>query len=191
MNRLTARTTNGHAYYPECFKPPCNGDGCKKELCEFSIDICNRLADYEETGLAPEQIRQVDELYAEKCRELAEYKKLEDAGLLLKLPCKIGSKVYINASILPTSKMGYDEDNFPEILPATVVSYRYLEKTLFVKIAVTANWETESFDMETGSDVYYCEYRKDFSYRASMFGKHLFLTREEALRKLKEGKSIV
>ena len=75
MNRLTARTTNGHAYYPECFKPPCNGDGCKKEICDFSIEICSKLADYEDTGLTPEQIRQIDELYAEKCRELSEEKK--------------------------------------------------------------------------------------------------------------------
>lgn len=75
MNRLTARTTNGHAYHPECFKPPCNGDGCKKELCEFSVEICSRLADYEDTGLTPEQIRKIDELYAEKCRELAEERK--------------------------------------------------------------------------------------------------------------------
>lgn len=94
MNRLTTRITNGHAYYPKCFKPPCNGDGCRKELCEFSIDICNRLADYEDTGLTPDQIRQVDELYSEKCRELAEYKKLEEAGRLIKLPCAAGDTVY-------------------------------------------------------------------------------------------------
>ena len=72
MNRLTARTTNWHAYYPECFKAPCNGDGCKKEMCDFSIEICSKLADYEDTGLTPEQIRQIDELYAEKCRELSD-----------------------------------------------------------------------------------------------------------------------
>ena len=75
MNRLTARTTNGHAYYPECFKPPCNGDGCKKELCEFSVEVCSVLADYEDTGLTPEQIGQLQEMYMEKCRELAEERK--------------------------------------------------------------------------------------------------------------------
>lgn len=75
MDRLTARTTKGHAYYPECFKAPCNGSGCQKELCEFSIEICNKLADYEDTGLTPEQVGQVEELYMEKCRELAEEKK--------------------------------------------------------------------------------------------------------------------
>lgn len=191
MRRLTARDNHGHAYLPQCFEDPCNGSGCQRDCCDFLTEVCERLARYEEIGLDPEQIRQVDELYVEKCRELAEYKKLEDAGLLLKLQCKIGSKVYVDAKILPTSKMGYDEDEFPEILPATVVSYRYLGNTLFIKIAVNANWEAESFDMETGPDVYYCEYRKDFSYRASMFGKRLFLTREEAFRKLKEGKSIV
>lgn len=75
MNRLTARTTNGHAYYPECFKAPCNGDGCKKEMCDFSIEICSKLADYEDTGLTPEQIGQLQEMHMEKCGELAEEKK--------------------------------------------------------------------------------------------------------------------
>ena len=30
------------------------------------------LAEYEETGLTPDQIREIDRLYAEKCKELAE-----------------------------------------------------------------------------------------------------------------------
>lgn len=39
------------------------------------MEACSKLAEYEDTGLAPEQIRQIDELYAEKCRELAEERK--------------------------------------------------------------------------------------------------------------------
>jgi hypothetical protein len=34
-----------------------------------------KLKEYEETGVTPDQIRQIDTLYAEKCRELAEVKK--------------------------------------------------------------------------------------------------------------------
>lgn len=114
MNRLTARTTNGHAYYPECFKAPCNGDGCKKEMCDFSIEICSKLADYEDTGLTPEQIRQIDELYAEKCRELSEEKKKhewnvikyrEEDGYLYNLP-EDGQRVLVSCN-------GYvEEDEF-------------------------------------------------------------------------------
>lgn len=33
------------------------------------------LKKYEDTGLAPEQIREMDRLYEEKCRELAEFRK--------------------------------------------------------------------------------------------------------------------
>lgn len=55
------------------------------EQCE-SLDIdCSkcaiqkcfeRLAEYEEIGLTPEQIREIDKLYAEKCKEVAELKKV-------------------------------------------------------------------------------------------------------------------
>ena len=34
-----------------------------------------QLKRYEETGLTPEQIRQIDRLYAEKCREVAELRQ--------------------------------------------------------------------------------------------------------------------
>ena len=75
MDRLTARTTKGHAYYPECFKEPCNGGGCTKNMCDFAVEVCDKLAAYEDTGISPEQIREIDRLYSEKCRELAEEKK--------------------------------------------------------------------------------------------------------------------
>lgn len=34
-----------------------------------------RLAAYEDLGITPEQIQEIDKLYAEKCREVAELKK--------------------------------------------------------------------------------------------------------------------
>lgn len=39
-------------------------------------ELVDALAAYENTGLMPEQIREIDRLYAEKCRELAEAKKV-------------------------------------------------------------------------------------------------------------------
>lgn len=54
-----------------------DGD-CSK--CE--IQKCfKRLAEYEEIGLTPEQIREVDKLYAEKCKEVAELKKYTFTGM--------------------------------------------------------------------------------------------------------------
>ena len=38
-------------------------------------NLINRLGHYEDIGLAPEQLLEVDKLYAEKCREVAELKK--------------------------------------------------------------------------------------------------------------------
>ena len=75
MGRLTARNEQGYAYFPQCFKEPCNGFGCKNEQCEYLNAVCEKLAGYEETGLTPEQIREIDKLYSEKCLELAEERK--------------------------------------------------------------------------------------------------------------------
>lgn len=75
MDRLTARDEHGNAYYPKCFDEPCNSGGCTKNMCDFAVEVCDKLAAYEDTGLDPEQIREIDRLYSEKCRELAEERK--------------------------------------------------------------------------------------------------------------------
>lgn len=74
MDRLTG-WDNGHAYFTECFEEPCLGMGCVNEDCDFKFLTCQRLAKYEDIGLTPEQIREIDKFYAEKCREVAELKK--------------------------------------------------------------------------------------------------------------------
>ena len=80
MERLTARHKNGNreAYYPYCFRPDtCDGDGTSEKCnrCHFEKAVCERLANYEETGLTPEQIREIDRLYTEKCREVYELRQ--------------------------------------------------------------------------------------------------------------------
>lgn len=84
MERLTARHKNGNreAYYPYCFRPDtCDGDGTSEKCnrCHFEKAVCERLANYEETGLTPEQIREIDRLYTEKCREVAELRQRDTA----------------------------------------------------------------------------------------------------------------
>ncbi|MBS6723686.1 MAG: hypothetical protein KH268_11965 [Clostridiales bacterium] len=44
-------------------------------------ELVDALAAYEDTGLTPEQIRQIDRLYEEKCREVAELRQRETAIL--------------------------------------------------------------------------------------------------------------
>ena len=65
MERLTERTEEGNAYYPHCFREDtCGGFGCAEHsgACEFSEKVCEKLAAYEDTGLMPEQIYEMDRL---------------------------------------------------------------------------------------------------------------------------------
>ena len=66
MNRLTKRDEyDGEAYFPNWSQRPRTYLG----------EVCEKLASYEDTCLTPEQIIEIDKLYAEKCRELAEERK--------------------------------------------------------------------------------------------------------------------
>lgn len=51
MERMTKRE-NGHVHYPRCFEEPCGGMGCRTEDCEVKVEIRERLAAYEDTGLS-------------------------------------------------------------------------------------------------------------------------------------------
>ncbi len=89
MERLTARDEQGFAHYPYCFEK-CDGDavGIKCQTRDFEEKICNKLAEYED---------------------------MEEQGLLLKLPCKVGDTVKLNAcceciSILPNTICPFEND---------------------------------------------------------------------------------
>lgn len=69
MGRLTA-WNNGDAYYPKCFEEPCSGVGCSNERCEFKYEKCKRLAEYEDTGLSPEEIMDKKTEYCVDMQEL-------------------------------------------------------------------------------------------------------------------------
>lgn len=159
--RLTKREKNGLAYFPMCFTPPCNGEGCKDENCIFISDVCEQLAEYEE---------------------------LEEQGRLLRLPCKVGDTVYVDAAMLPVENMECYEDTdreVPAYFQARVVSFRFAKRH-WMKIAVREKWLYEWIDDETGPDSNYIECNKNFTISLSNIGKTLFLTQEEAEAKLKE-----
>ena len=78
MDRLTARNENGEVYFPHCFREDiCDGLGISTECnrCDFDFRVCNKLAEYEDTRLTPEDIREIDKIYSEQAKELAEVKK--------------------------------------------------------------------------------------------------------------------
>ena len=97
--------------------------------------------------------------------KLATYEDLEEQGLLVRLPCKVGDIVY-------DSFFGYPE---PHMVKA--ISYGYCIGYVEPKI------ENEI--------IFYCEnYTNTMKVIFSMkeFGKTIFLTREEAEKKLEEVK---
>ena len=64
MERLTAISESGKAYYPYCFREDtCGGCGSseKCDQCELSLKVCETLAAYENTGLTPPEIMELKE----------------------------------------------------------------------------------------------------------------------------------
>ena len=64
MERLTAISENGKAYYPYCFREDtCDGCGSSEKCgqCELSLKVCETLAAYENTGLTPPEIMELKE----------------------------------------------------------------------------------------------------------------------------------
>lgn len=122
--------------------------------------------------------------------KLAEYEDLEEQGLLVRLPCKVGDIVYVDSAILPIEDMECYEDidnKIPSYFQGRVVSLRFAQRN-WVKIAVKAKWLHEWIDDETGPESDYIECEKNFSILLSTIGKTVFLTREEAAKKLEEMK---
>lgn len=153
-----------------------------------------KLKDYEETGLDPETLKEIDKLYLEKCEEVnrikAELERLKEhghSGLLFRLPCKVGDTVYVDSSSLPIEDMEEfeNEDKMPQYFKGRIVSFR-IAKRKWIKIAVRAKWLYEWVDNETGPESGYIDMEKNFVFPLYAIGKTIFLTQEEAERALKE-----
>ena len=152
--------------------------------------LTERERNVDGTGIAKEEI--MDGLlkpFADKIlTKLADYEDLEEQGLLVRLPCKVGDIVYVDSEILPIEDMECYEDidnKIPSYFQGRVVSFRFAKRN-WVKIAVKAKWLYEWIDDETGPESDYIECEKNFTILLSMIGKTVFLTREEAEAKLKE-----
>lgn len=123
--------------------------------------------------------------------KLNAYENLEEQGLLVRLPCKVGDIVYVDSEMLPIEYMECYEDidnKIPSYFQGRVVSLRFAQRN-WVKIAVKAKWLYEWIDDETGPESDYIECEKKFSILLSTIGKTVFLTREEAEKKLEEMKA--
>lgn len=132
MERLTKRNELGCAYYPYCFKEEtCGGVGASSQCddCAFSLEICERLAHYED---------------------------LEEQGLLLKLPCKVGDVVY-------------------QITRNFVSEFRIRKIDHYDNGNIFFDWT-----------LVYGIYKNVAGFHIDEIGKTVFLTKEEAEAKLKE-----
>ena len=164
MERLTKREISGITYNNSPgFMCSCYCDNCSKGTgdCDRLKAMVNRLAKFED---------------------------LEEQGLLVRLPCKVGDTVYVDSKILPVKNMECYEDidnKIPSYFQGRVVPFRFAH---WVKIAVKAKWLYEWIDDETGLESDYIECEKKFTIPLSMIGKFVFLTREEAEKKLEEMK---
>ena len=155
--------------------------------------LTERERNVDGTGVAREEI--TDGLlkpFADKIlTKLADYEDLEEQGLLVRLPCKVGDIVYVDSAILPIEDMECYEDidnKIPSYFQGRVVSFRFAQRN-WAKIAVKAKWLHEWIDDETGPESDYIECEKNFSILLSTIGKIVFLTREEAEKKLEEMKN--
>ena len=180
MNRLTKRAKNGLAYSDIPLNQSSVLDVNENIVECYTGFIAERLAAYEDTGLEPEEMKkgyeamknaydvciEREELHAEIQEQIREYRKLEEQGLLIKLPCKVRDTVYVDAMTFGTR----DDIEYAE---AEVVSIRITKKQTFLKLRI--------FALGLDGMPYGCK-----NYSVSSFGKTVFLTREEAEKALEE-----
>ena len=106
------------------------------------------------------------EQLAEWLEELKSYKSLEEQGLLVRLPCKVGDMVWDN------------DFGYPESYEIKAFSYGYCDSYV-------------EPDIEDQIIFYYENYSGSITgaFPMSEIGKTVFLTREEAEKKLEEMKN--
>lgn len=154
MDRLTTRGPEGNAYYPKCFEGECFGMESREECekCQFTFDICERLTAYEELGLLPEQLREIDKLYQEKCEEVERLK----AQLP---PCKVGDTVWfvnfkkVCNGIVTGFRLGkqYNEEDedFMDKFKYPSELYISIDTTEFSKMVTRTQFEKSIYFSET------------------------------------------
>ena len=110
---------------------------------------------------------------SEYLKELMKYRELEEQGRLLKLPCNVGDTVWVVTSPINVFDYGeYDGDAEYEVYESFLSSVSYY----------TSGEQFRIYAKVTNSFI--AAY-----FRECDFGKSIFLTREEAEKKLEEVKN--
>lgn len=162
MERLTYRNQDV-SHVEKFLNRHSNFDGTK------IANSLKRLAEYENIGLTPSQLIEIDKQVTELCKELGEYKKAEKDGLLIKLPCKVGDTVY-QLMVIPSKCK--NRKIYYEITEARLI--KFVIDSFFLCF-----W-TETLDNNKS--------RNEMTINA--FGETVFLTREAAENALAEMEGI-
>ncbi len=89
--RLTMRS-GGTAYW----KTGENAGYRPDDVCFRSeVERLDKLAAYEDTGYSPIEIKSLEGEWNAMRKVVDSYRKAEEQGLLVRLPCKIGSTLYV------------------------------------------------------------------------------------------------
>ena len=146
MNRLVSE--DGQLY--ACGNGLCSEGDIECTNCHYTNKAFLKLAAYENTRLEPEEIKDLKECVegeegtqgtVKDLIELMQYRKLESQGLLIKLPCKVGSTVY---------RILYDRN----IENSKVESFEFSEEGIFVRVSYESPiaYITSSYPIE---DLYF------------------------------------
>ena len=138
MERLTDKNADGNYFYPKCFEK-CDGLGASRKCdnCEITTSICEKLGKYED---------------------------LEEQGRLIKLPCKVGDKVWDNDFGIPCAY--------------TITAFSFGECEEYICEPITTKEAVFYYANSSGSIT--------GSFAESEIGKSVFLSKAEAKAKMKE-----
>ena len=160
MNRLTEIIMD-NVYYSKGKYPPAT---LCAEMETWEVRECMaKLAVYEDTGLEPEEISKLIKEYNKDSTIAAHYEQLEEQGLLIKLPCKVGDSVYFVTQELDVVK-GSCKKVIDEFIITEIRGNKY-----------NPLWFMASNER--------CIHR---DFHPTQISKSVFLTREEAEKALKE-----
>ena len=163
MERLTKRATDGQAMM-DCQK--CEADwtgkhgkpmsGCTALYCRNRL--LDRLVGYEDTGLTPEQIKELaHDTTGPLHRKISEWIDAEAAGRIVVPPCKVGDRLY-------------------EVTGRKTISVYKVRAIRVELFGLFIEWDiVEGFVWQSLAGI-----------NAEEIGKTVFLTREEAEEALKE-----
>ena len=179
MNRLTKRQafTVGGVIYAKCEHCQDKRPECFGEQCPVPDEALISLAAYEDTGLEPEEIKQMCALARLNSNifdndfgnHIAELIVAERDGRLVVLPCKVGDTLYVDKRTIVD---GWRVKGVSaELATGKVVAFSTNKQSAFIKIEFFYNQGEKTF--------------RD-RYVISAIGKTVFLTRAEAEAALKD-----